>query len=216
MFFQLFCFAACAATDFGPYVKHLDGLPPDDGTGYFVMLHSDACGHCVRLAPTWKSAAELGEGLAVWAELSCSLNQTACQMLNTDGVPRILYFRNGTIHEYRGMQLARLLVNWVGNFVEDTAEIVDATNFSATGNAAILFTEKSPVPKIWTAVENVVGMKNVKFYVSKDKALLEKLGGATFPGVYAIQNGALVEFNKKLTVKDASKFFKDTFAQNEL
>ena len=217
MFFHLFCLSACAEIDFGPYVKHLDGLPPNDGTGYFVMLHSDGCGHCVRLAPTWKAAAELGEGLAVWAELSCSENQTACQILNTQGVPRVLYFKNGTIHEYPGMQLARLLVNWVGNFVEDTAELVDSANFSETANAAILFTEKPAVPKIWTAVENALGMKNLKFYVSRDKGLLEKLGGSHFPGVYAIKDGALVEFTQKLTVKDAVKFFKDTFTeQNEL
>lgn len=218
MFFAaLFSLAASSDISFGPYVEHITDLPPDDGTGYFVMLHKHGCGHCVRLAPTWSAAAELGHGIAHWCELNCDLNDTACRVLQTEGVPRTLYFLNGRIHEYQGMQLARLLVNWASAFVNDTATVVDASNYTAAPRAAILFTERHPAPKVWAAVERVLARKDIPFFVSSDRALQEKLGAERFPGVYALVEGQAPKLlDKKLTVRDAVEFLQSAFAGDEL
>ena len=216
-FLSLFSLSACSEIAFGPYVESITDLPPDDGTGYFVMLHKHGCGHCVRLAPTWSSAAELGHGIAHWCELNCDVNDTACRVLHTEGVPRLLYFLNGRIHEYQGMQLARLLVNWASAFVNDTAIVVDASNYTSQPRAAILFTERHPAPKVWAAIERALARSDVPFFVSSDRELQAKLGAERFPGVYAITaNQPPKLFDKKLTVRDALEFFKAEFAGDEL
>ena len=217
MFVALFSLCLSTEVSFGPFVEHITDLPPDDGTGYFVMLHKHGCGHCVRLAPTWSAAAELGYGIAHWCELNCDLNDTACRLLHTEGVPRTLYFLNGRIQEYQGIQLARLLVNWASSFVNDTAIVVDDNNFTESPRAAILFTERHPAPKIWAAIERVLARKDIPFFVSSDNKLQERLGAEKFPGVYALTQGGKPQlFDKKLNVKDAVEFFKAAFADAEL
>jgi hypothetical protein len=106
----LFLFAANVKAPFSGNIVHLDDLPPNDGTGYFVMFHKDGRIHCDELQPSFNSAAELGEGLTVWAELSCTQNSTACGEVHIDALPQLFYFREGTIYPYSGLQIARLLV----------------------------------------------------------------------------------------------------------
>ncbi|OHT09014.1 hypothetical protein TRFO_22265 [Tritrichomonas foetus] len=201
------------STTFPPNILHLTDLPPNDGTGYFVMIHSDGCGHCDRLAPTFSKAAELGEGFATWAELNCHINQTACKELRIEGVPRLFYFLNGRIHVFEGMQLSRIIVNWASNFVNNTAIEVNAENYTETEKAAFLFTNKPEIPKIWAGVERAFNNSAIKFYVSRDQELLAKLGQKTFPGVY-VKNGAEVkEFTGKLQIHDLKLFLKSTFGE---
>ncbi|KAH0792012.1 Thioredoxin family protein [Histomonas meleagridis] len=181
------------------------------------MLHSESCQHCVRLLPTWNQASELGDGITNWAELDCSLNRTACQELHTEGVPRLLFFTNGTIYEYREMQLARLLVNWVSAFLQDTAIVVDRNNYtqSISENAAILFTEKPTIPKIWAGIEKKLGMSDVKFFVSNDQKLFDELKLENFPGIYVKKGEEITCYKGKLTIREAAEFFRKQFEPNK-
>lgn len=203
--------------DFGPYVRHFDGLPPDDGEGYFLMLHGDGCQHCERLAPTWRKAAEMGSGLAVFGELSCSANQSACRALGLDGVPKVLYFRAGQVRAYPGMQLARLMVNWVSSFAPDTAVLVDSGSYDSavTRDAALLFTAKADgIPKLWAGVERRLNMSSVGFFASGDDALRARLRLPAFPGVYAKRGSAYAHYSGRLAIGDVAAFLRSVFADD--
>jgi len=203
--------------EFNKYVMHLTGLPPNDGNPYIVMLHSDGCSHCVRLAPTWASAAELGVGVAQFAELDCGLNRTACQEVKTDGVPRILYFRNSKVMEYEGMQISRLIVNWASELLEDTAIFVGKDNYSQliTDNAAILFTNKNPIPKVWASIERYLNDPKIKFFVSSDVELQKMLNLNAFPGVYVKKGQDIVSYSDKIAAIPFRNFVDDLYRREK-
>lgn len=200
---------------FASDILHLTDLPPNDGKPYFVMVHSDGCGHCQRLAPAFCKAAELGEGFATYAELNCNVNKTACLELRIEGVPRLFHFYNGIIHPYEGTQLSRVMANWASLFINDTALLVDADNYTenAGDNVAILFTSKSVIPKIWAGVERTFNNSNVKFLVSRDEKLKEKLGLESFPGIYAKKGNTFTLFKDTMQIKKIVQFLHSIFAE---
>lgn len=199
--------------NFSSNIVHLTDLPPNDGSAYFVMVHSDGCGHCARLAPAFSKAAELGEGFATFAELNCNVNKTACQMLRIDGVPKLFFFLNGVINKYEGPQLSRLMVNWISLFINDTATLVTSENYTenVAENSAILFTAKPEIPKIWAGIQKTLNNTNVKFLVSRDKELHSKLGLEQFPGVFAKKNDQFKQYTGHLDIQNVVKFLKSYF-----
>ena len=202
---------AVSAHNFSNFITHLTDLPPNNGVPYMVMFHKPGCVHCTRLAPTWEKAAELGEGVATFAELDCSINETACKSLMIDSLPQIFHFLNGQVTPYRSMQISRLFVNFASSFLNDTWIPVDESNFSAPSKAAILFTEKKPIPKIWVAIQNAYNHSDVPFYVSDDKKLLQKLGLKTFPAAYFKDGDNYFEYPEKLVTHDVVKFINSKF-----
>ena len=216
MLFSLFCLSL--SYDFGPNVMHFTDLPPNDGKSYFIMIHGDGCQHCTRLAPTWVKAAEMGAGLTTFGELSCTINETACRSIGIDGIPKVLFFFNGKIYDYPGMQLARLMVNWVSQFTNDTAIIVNKENYDKkiTDKAAILFTQKiEHLPKIWAGIQNRLDMKDVQFFASSDEELKEKLGLEKFPAVYSKNGNEFKQYTGKLVIKDVVEYLKKEFKNNK-
>jgi hypothetical protein len=208
--------ASSDEVEFNSKVLHLTDLPPNDGTSYFVMIHKNGCSHCVQLAPSWNAAAEIGEGLTKWAELNCDLNHTACASLKIESVPQTWLFLKGTVYPYTGMQLARLFANYAAVFVHDSSILVDDSNFTvnASTNAAILFTDKRPTPRIWMAIASVVNRTDVGYYVCRDPAVKARFGLAdeTFSAVYGIKAGKFEKYsNAKLTVADAAAFLNNLF-----
>ena len=115
------------------------------------------------------------------------------------------------------MQLARLLVNWASTFAKDTAIVVDRDNYSTfiSENAAILFTEKPSIPKIWAGIEKKLGMNDVKFFVSHDQKLFEDLKLENFPGIYVKKGDKITCYTGKLTIREAAEFFKNQFEPNK-
>jgi hypothetical protein len=181
------------------------------------MFHKDGCRHCDELQPSFNSAAELGEGLAVWAEMSCTLNSSACGEVHIDALPRLYYFRDGIIHPYPGLRIARLLVNWVAAFVPDTAVPVDAANYSAGSDekVALLLTEKATVPKVWAGIERSLNRSDIRFFVSGDRNLQTRLSLPAFPAVYALRGTSAWRFEGRLSVKEAVKFYRETFPDGD-
>ena len=206
-----------SSSSFNNYVDHILELPPNDGKPYFIMIHSDGCAHCDRLAPTWSTSAELGAGIAKFGELNCNLNRSACQELGIDSVPRLLYFRNGKILEYTGMQISRLIVNWASDLLEDSATIITINNYSQylTPKSAILFTNKYPYPKIWSAIEKYANYKDLNFFISSDINLLKLLSLEKFPGVYFKKNDQVVHYDKKLSSVQVKEFIEEFYGNNK-
>lgn len=212
MFFILF--SLIGSTNFTSNIVHLTDLPPNDGTAYFVMVHSDGCGHCARLAPAFCTASTLGVGLAAFAELNCNVNKTACQLLRIEGVPKLFYFYNGLINKYDGPQLSRLMVNWITTFINDTATLVTSENYTenAAEKSVILFTSKPEIPKIWAAIERTLNNTHIKFLVSKDKELHKKLGLDGFPGIFAKKADQYEKYAGHIDTSGVVKFLQNFFA----
>lgn len=202
---------------FNKYVKHFTDLPPDDGTGYAIMFHSPGCKHCVSLAPTWNRTAELGLGLVQWGEMDCHENQTACLSLNIDSVPRIIHFQNSQATEYNGLHIAHLIIQWVSDFVNNSAKYVDASNVTEVvkDKAVLLLTAKPELPKGYAAIENYYNDSSVEFFYSNDKAVLEKIGQKDFPAVYAKNGQTFTKYNGKLNGLPAKEFLDEVFADKK-
>lgn len=215
MFFIFFTLAQ--STNFTSNIVHLTDLPPNDGTAYFVMVHSDGCGHCARLAPAFCSTATLGLGLATFAELNCNLNKTACQLLRIEGVPKLFHFQNGIINKYDGPQLSRLMVNWITAFINNTAAVVTSENYTenAAENSVILFTSKPEIPKIWAAIEKALNKSNIKFLVSRDKELHAKLGLEGFPGIFAKKGDAFEKYPGHIDTAGVVKFLLNYYGEDK-
>ena len=214
MFF-LFIQRILSAKDFNQYVQHLYGLPPNDDNTYAVMLHTESCAHCKRLAPIWNHSAEIGAGTAIFCDLNCNENETACKELRADGVPKIFLFKNKTVTEYpRGFQQISLqIVEWISSFLEFTPVEVTKENYTQTTKqkAAILFSDKRP--KSWAATEKFYNNADVKFMVSSDKELQQTLHLRKYPGVY-IKNGENYKlYTGKVSALPLKEFMDKVFAE---
>lgn len=211
--FSLLAAAAYSASTFNNHIKHLYGLPPNDENTYAVMIHTESCPHCVRLAPTWNHTAELGAGSAIFADLNCHENKTACEEIQTDGVPRILLFKDKTIHEYpRNLpQVTLSIVEWVSSYITDNSTEVDDKSFDkiVTQNAAILFSDKRP--KSWVAAEKYYNNDKVKFLVSSSQDLFHRLELPKYPGVYAKVGDKYVLYSGRVNSIPVKQFLDEQF-----
>ena len=196
---------------------HLMGLPPNDDNTYAVMLHTESCPHCQRLAPTWNHSAELGAGTAIFADLNCHENTTACAELRIDTVPRIFLFKNKTIMEYpkHYQQIALQIVEWISSFLEFTPVEVTKANYNeiVSEKAAILFSDKRP--KSWAASQNYFNNSNVKFLVTSDKELQKELNLPKYPGVYIKNHNKYELYTGKVSAIPVKEFMEKVFSEQE-
>ena len=58
----------------------------------FVKLYAPWCGHCKKIAPTWKQLAWHIEGRITIAEVNCDENQSLCK---SQGYPTLIWFGQG-------------------------------------------------------------------------------------------------------------------------
>ena len=217
MFSILLTKAISVDFSFSNHVKHLYGLPPNDENTYAVMLHTESCPHCQRLAPTWNHSAEMGAGTAIFCDLNCHENQTACQALRTDGVPRILLFKNKTVTEYprHFQQISLQIVEWISSFLDFTPLEVTKENYTeiVSEKAGILFSDKRP--KSWAAAQNYFNNTDVKFLVSSDKELQKQLNLPKYPGVY-IKNGQNYKlYSGKVSAIPIAHFMNQVFSEQQ-
>jgi thioredoxin domain-containing protein 5 len=100
---------ACASTDF--HDDNVVNLTDDtfetavaDGKIYLVKLYAPWCGHCKRLAPTWK---ELGEAYAeddqvAIAHVDCTVSRNVCTKMEIAGYPTVKLIHKGQPTAYSG------------------------------------------------------------------------------------------------------------------
>lgn len=68
----------------------------------FVKFYAPWCGHCRKLAPTWKQLARHLQGKVQVASVNCDEEGTLCQTQGVQGYPTLIYFSNGAVSEYKG------------------------------------------------------------------------------------------------------------------
>ena len=75
----------------------------------FVKFFAPWCGHCKKLAPTWKQLARHMQGKVTIAEVNCDDHQALCKMNDIQGYPTVVWFNKvktvgerSERHEYTG------------------------------------------------------------------------------------------------------------------
>ncbi|KAF5390461.1 hypothetical protein D9757_005238 [Collybiopsis confluens] len=68
----------------------------------FVKFYAPWCGHCKKLAPTWKNLAKSMQYKLNIAEVDCEAHKALCKSQQIPGFPSLLYFSQGSKTEYSG------------------------------------------------------------------------------------------------------------------
>merc|ERR1719510_2119394 len=72
---------------------------------HFVMFFAPWCGHCKRLAPTWKQLAgnlKTDFSNIVVAKVDCTSEANLCSRHGVNGYPTLKMFHSGKIYDYNG------------------------------------------------------------------------------------------------------------------
>ncbi|KAL2630715.1 hypothetical protein R1flu_015401 [Riccia fluitans] len=97
-------------------------------TVWFIKFFAPWCGHCTRLAPTWKelgAALEGEDGIEV-AHVDCTTNKETCSKADVRSYPTLKVFYNG--EEYKKYSGPRDLESLKKFATETSAEIVKANS----------------------------------------------------------------------------------------
>ncbi|KII96123.1 hypothetical protein PLICRDRAFT_49017 [Plicaturopsis crispa FD-325 SS-3] len=68
----------------------------------FIKYFAPWCGHCKKLAPTWKQLARHMQNKLTIAEVNCDDYSSACKSEGIQGFPMLSYYSNGVKTEYTG------------------------------------------------------------------------------------------------------------------
>jgi len=68
----------------------------------FVKFFAPWCGHCKKLAPTWKQLAKHMQSKLTIAEVNCDENSALCKAQGVTGYPMLLFYSEGAKSEYPG------------------------------------------------------------------------------------------------------------------
>lgn len=68
----------------------------------FVKFYAPWCGHCKKLAPTWKQLAKHMQSKLTIAEVNCEDNSALCKAQGVTGYPMLAFYSEGAQSEYSG------------------------------------------------------------------------------------------------------------------
>ncbi|KAJ3713890.1 thioredoxin-like protein [Lentinula raphanica] len=68
----------------------------------FVKFFAPWCGHCKKLAPTWKNLAKTMQSKLTIAEVDCETHKALCKENDIQGFPTLVYISDGIKTEYNG------------------------------------------------------------------------------------------------------------------
>ncbi|KAL0088345.1 hypothetical protein J3Q64DRAFT_1725209 [Phycomyces blakesleeanus] len=180
-----------------------------------VEFYAPWCGHCQKLTPEWKKAANNLKGLVTVAAVNCDeeANRPVCSQYGIQGFPTIKIFRpernkKGSIvkkpTDYQGPREAKPLVDHLLSvlpsevrFVKDNAEKVKSQksisieDFLAKDNStlpkALLFTDKSATTPLYKALSADFANRMLMGEVKKsEKDVMEIFGVQSFPTLVVI------------------------------
>ncbi|GLI70493.1 hypothetical protein VaNZ11_015399 [Volvox africanus] len=117
--------AAFASEFTSPHVVHLTSSNYEEKTGdgkvYFIKYYAPWCGHCKRLAGTWK---ELGEAFkdntnVAIAHVDCTDDRDVCTSAEVRGYPTLkVVYKGEEIEAYRGSRDKDSLKSFLEKVVE--------------------------------------------------------------------------------------------------
>jgi hypothetical protein len=196
-------------------VIDLAGLPTPNGTSYAVFFYSERCDQCINAAHAWENIARVGAGLVTWAALNCDNYPRDCEYHAVVPEEPSIYLLegNGSAKQFPMMKDVRHLFDLLCARITEQYVLVDRLNYTVNPDerAGFIFMDNKLLPKLWTAVQNLLNRTDLIFYASTDKGLYEDLGLSKFPGVYAVKNGEFILFDDELLPREIANFFAETF-----
>ncbi|GFR44977.1 hypothetical protein Agub_g6287, partial [Astrephomene gubernaculifera] len=106
---SVFVAAALASEFTSPNVVHLTSKDYEEKTGdgkvYFIKYYAPWCGHCKRLAGTWKELGDefKGSSSIAIAHVDCTTDRDICQSAQIKGYPTLkLVYKGEELKAYRG------------------------------------------------------------------------------------------------------------------
>ncbi|SAM02688.1 hypothetical protein [Absidia glauca] len=177
-----------------------------------VEFYAPWCGHCQKLAPEWKKAANNLKGLVTVAAINCDgeANRPLCGQYDVKGFPTIKVFRSNTNKkgvrtkkptDYQGPREAKPLVDHllsqqpsnVRLIKGDPAKVKSKASISIDDfletEAMILFTDKPTTTPLYKALSVDFGglwMGEVK---KSEKQVLDLFGVQSFPTLLVLKPG---------------------------
>ncbi|KAJ3996888.1 protein disulfide isomerase [Lentinula boryana] len=118
----------------------------------FVKFFAPWCGHCKKLAPTWKNLARTMQSKLTIAEVDCEAHKALCKENNIQGFPTLVYIADGSRTEYSG-----------GRKIE---QLTDFANKASTSNAQPISSDEL---EKYVSAESLI---YVLLYPSSDRKLL--------------------------------------------
>ncbi len=88
----------------------------------FVKFYAPWCGHCKKLAPTWKQLAWHMQGKVTVAEVNCDENQSLCKSQGIQGYPTLIWFGQGEEVAGRSEYSGGRKLEQLRSFVEKASE----------------------------------------------------------------------------------------------
>eukprot|EP00924_Labyrinthula_sp_SR-Ha-C_P014850 snap_masked-scaffold_9-processed-gene-0.9-mRNA-1 protein AED:0.35 eAED:0.36 QI:0/-1/0/1/-1/1/1/0/200 len=138
----------------------------NSGQSTFVKFYAPWCGHCKKLAPTWKTLAEDldGSSKAQIAKLDCTAHQSVCTKYGVTGYPTLKYFENGSdeAKDYQGGRSLDALKSFVKEKLDSGCDIKD---LSSCEEKEVKYVEKMRAKgkdKIVAEVKRLGGMSSSK------------------------------------------------------
>ncbi|KAI9025105.1 hypothetical protein CLU79DRAFT_746284 [Phycomyces nitens] len=204
-----------------------------------VEFYAPWCGHCQKLTPEWKKAANNLKGLVNVAAVNCDeeANRPVCSQYGIQGFPTIKIFRpernkKGAIvkkpTDYQGPREAKPLVDHLLSilpsevrFVKDNAEKVKSQksisidDFLATDNStlpkALLFTDKSATTPLYKALSADFAGRMLMGEVKKsEKDVMEIFGVQSFPTLVVITpENGSIKYDGKLKHEALHEFLNE-------
>jgi hypothetical protein len=85
------------------------------------------------------------------------------------------------------------------------------SSVAADEKVVLLLTEKVTLPNVWAAIERLLNRSEIRFLVSRDRNHQTRLALPAFAAVYALRGAGAWLFDGRLSVKEATKFYRSTF-----
>jgi hypothetical protein len=103
----------------------------------------------------------------------------------------------------------------MSSFLVDSSTKVDNDSYEplVDEDVAILFTDDDPPPRSWSIIQRRLERPDIAFFRSSDRELLKRLGQTAFPGLYAVRDGRVTRFKKKLSATGAIAFLQSTLKE---
>lgn len=152
------------------------------------------CGHCQKLAPEYKKAAEKLAGMVIVGAVDCDVdeNKGLCSTYGIQGFPTIKVFSagvKGMPTDYQGPRTAAAIVNEGISKVRSYLKKCDANGFDelvASNNKSVmvLISEKKEVPVMFKALSAEFNNQvDFCFFKSSDTEFMKKVEVKSFPSL---------------------------------
>ncbi|KIM79468.1 hypothetical protein PILCRDRAFT_823363 [Piloderma croceum F 1598] len=182
----------------------------------FVKYFAPWCGHCKKLAPTWKQLARHMQHKLNIAEVNCEVHAALCKTEDVPGFPMLVYYANGVKSEYSGgrkFDLLKAFTERAASTGLQNIRVEDLEENVRNHSVAYLLVYPASDSHILNEVTQASGvlLGSVPIYTSSSSELFTRFSISTPWALLALKDfdasGATAVYHKRLADKaDISKW----------